>query len=284
MSESPKPSRSLPESPSEEHLRKEAKRVAKRHGIVLSAAQRRLAHEYGFRNWAEMMLRVKQLLAPAQGERAANALSSASDADRVFPFLPLRELVAFPNVVYPIFVGRPMSVGAIRLAEERKLPIIMAAQKDAMIARPSAADIYEIGVMGALIRVQHLSDGTLKVLIEGKKRVRVTRLTAAQDFLKAGADEIAELAGTDAEVEKILESVASAFVSGRFKSLAANRSIFLTVKGERDISRITDLLASYLPIAVDEKQKLLETINPVDRLKTIAAYLSGTADVASNPA
>jgi ATP-dependent Lon protease len=277
MSESTKPSRSLPESPSEEHLRKEAKRVAKRHGIVLSAAQRRLAHGYGFRNWAEMMLRVKQLMAPAQVERAP-------DADRVFPFLPLRELVAFPNVVYPIFVGRPMSVGAIRSVEERKLPIIMAAQKDAMVASPSAADIYEIGVMGALIRVQHLSDGTLKALIECKKRVRVTRLTADQDFFRARADEIAELAGTDADIEKILESVASAFVSGRFKSLAANRSIFLTARGERDISRITDTLASYLPIAVEEKQKLLETINPVDRLKTIAAYLSGTAGVASNPA
>ena len=134
MSESPKPSRSLPESPSGEHLRKEAKRVAKRHGIVLSAAQRRLAHEYGFRNWAEMILRVKQLLAPAQGERAADALSSAPDADRVFPFLPLRELVAFSNVVYPIVNSSDPSRTEPRLRAMREGEIDLRSELTRLVA------------------------------------------------------------------------------------------------------------------------------------------------------
>lgn len=343
-------SRSLPENPSEEYLRKEAKRLARDEAIHLATAQRRLAREYGYRNWTELIRHVKSLSTAPRGARAPGAAASAAAAEAWptlsellkrpveqlplslraltglqhenikhigelvqrteqnlleiknfgrkslneikkvladmrlslgmrlevedgLPFLPLRELIAFPHMVYPVFVGRPMSIKAIRSAENRKIPIVMAAQKDPAVESPGDADIYRTGVIGTLIKVEHLPDGTLKALIEGRRRVRVTRLTADGEFFKAKTEEITEPA-TDG-VDRLLDSVASAFVSRRFKSLAANRSIFLTARGNPSV--IADRVASHLPIEISQKQELLELLNPADRLEKLLAYLNASS-------
>jgi Lon protease-like protein len=336
-------SRSLPENPSEEYLRKEAKRLARDEAIQLAAAQRKLAREYGFSNWTELIGHVRSVSAAsksAQGPDAAAqrrstlnellkrplyelplsqrafaglqhenvryigeliqrtehdlleiknfgrkslneikkvlaemgiSLGVGLEVENVLPFLPLRGLIAFPHVVYPVFVGRRMSINAIKSADNRKIPIAMAAQKDPSVESPGDADIYRTGVVGTLIKVEELPDGTLKALIEGKRRVRVSQLKADGEFLEAKTEELTEPATED--VEKLLESVASAFVfSGHFKSLTTHRSVFLSARSTP--STIADRVASHLPIEISEKQALLELLNPAERLEKLVVHLN----------
>ena len=332
--------RSLPENPSAEHLRKEAKRLARGEAIQLAAAQRRLAREYGYRNWSELIRHVKSLSAADKATRKADEATGATaleagqalrslwkrpmadlplDLNRLdeplvaeapdlmqlrrsvldqvgdmpdllelleklsiplatrlklekeIPFLPLRDLIAFPHMVYPVFVGRLKSIKAIRSAMNRQLPIVMAAQKDPAVESPSDADIYRIGVVGSLIKVADLPDGTLKALIECRRRVRVTQLIEGGEFMEARTAEVTE--PVTEGLDRLLESVASAFVSSGFRSPATNRSVSLA--SGRNPSAIADRIASDLPIDATQKQELLELLNPARRLEKLLDHLSG---------
>jgi ATP-dependent Lon protease len=157
---------------------------------------------------------------------------------------------------------------------------VMAAQRDGSVGNPGKDEIYETGVLGSLIRIEPLPDGTLKALIEGAKRVRITRFINDSESFQAEVEWIVETAESG-ETKKLLELVASAFVSGRFKSLAANRSIYLTADG--DASVIADRIASHLPMNVWEKQVLLETPNAAERLRRILAFLTATSETTRVP-
>lgn len=336
-----KRTRSLPKNPSEEYLRKEAKRVARDEAIQLAAAQRKLAAEYGHRNWTELMRHVKSLSAKAEDSGGTDAVAEAPPLDEllnrsiedlplsmrthtalqqedinliaelvrwteqdllqiknfgrksldeiktvladmglsletrepVLPFLPLRELIAFPHVVYPVFVARPMSIEAIKWARNYKSPIAMAAQKDPAIENPVDVDIYRTGVVGTVIKIEDQPDGTLKALIEGRRRVRITRLITSLESFAAETEALTESAADD-YVPRLLSSVASAFVVSRFKSLAGNLSTFVTGRGNPSV--IADRVASYLPIPISEKQELLELLNPADRLRRLLTYLQAS--------
>src|SRR6266481_2270423 len=130
MTTSHGPRKRLPQNPSEENLRKQAKQLAKDEGLQLAAAQRRLAIEYGYRNWAELM----------------RAVSSP-----FVPLVPLRGLVAFPHEVHPLYVGRPKSIGALD-AVAAGAPVLLVAQRDATVAEPGATDMYEVGTLCTVIR------------------------------------------------------------------------------------------------------------------------------------
>src|ERR1700722_15460827 len=173
------PRKRLPNNPSEENLRKQAKRLAAQEDLQLAAAQRRIAIEYGYRNWAELM----------------RAISS-----RFVPMVPLRGLIAFPHEVYPIFIGRRKSLNAIKAVEDPKnqmplatsSPILLVAQRDAGVAAPTPAGMYQVGTLGLIVQRERFSDGTAKIMVEGRKRARVTRFVFGQKFFKAQADEIVE--------------------------------------------------------------------------------------------
>ena len=197
--------------------------------------------------------------------------ATALELEEELPFLPLRDLIAFPRMVYAVFVGRPESIKAIRSAVNHQLPIVMAAQKDPAVESPNDVDIYRIGVVGNLLKVADLPDGTLKALIECRRRVRVTQLTRNGEFMEARTEEVTEPVAEG--LDKLLESVASAFVSSPFKSVAANRSISLASR--RNTSAIADRIASDLPIEVSQKQELLELLNPAKRLEKLLDHLSG---------
>jgi Lon protease-like protein len=340
-------SRSLPEKPSAEQLRKQAKDLARSEALQLAAAQRTLAREYGFKNWSELMRHVRSLSTASKaahrpddaigktapepvpslkillkrpvadlsltmralsglqlknigniadliqyserdlleirnfGRKSLNeikdvlgklglSLATGLEVEKDLPFLPLRELIAFPHVVYPVFVGRPKSIKAIKSAVDSKLPIVMAAQKDPKVESPDDGEIYRVGVVGNLIKVADLPDGTLKALIECKGRVRVTQLIEGKEFITAKAKGLTEPVVHD--LDKLLESVASAYVSSRYKSLAENRSVFANSRG--NASLIADRIASELPIGFAQKQELLELLNPAERLDKLLAYLS----------
>ena len=114
------------------------------------------------------------------------------ELEKDLPFLPLRDFIAFPRMVYPVFAGRPKSIKAIRSAMNRQLPIVMAAQNEPSVEASTDADIYRIDVVGNPLKVAHLPDGTLEALIECRRRVRVTQLIGRWEFMEARVEELTE--------------------------------------------------------------------------------------------
>jgi ATP-dependent Lon protease len=254
MSTSPKPHKRLPEHPSEENLRKQAKRLANAEGLQLAAAQRRLAIEYGYQNWSALMQVVR---------------------DRLVPFLPLRELIAFPHEAYPIYIGRAKSIAAVEAAANDKGPILLVAQRDAKLARPGAADMYEVGTLGTVDECVRLGDGTIKAIIVGTQRARVSEFVFDQEFYKAKCEAVRESTHHSPEFRALLLSVLAAFPAGRLLlgEVKAAESEFAAIA---DPAFLSDKMVGQLKISIAEKQNLLEMIDPVKRLEKILAHLNAS--------
>src|SRR3981081_3950525 len=125
----------------------------------------------------------------------------------LIPLLPLRGLIVFPHEVYPIFVGRQKSIKALEAAEQHKRPILLAAQKYSGVSNPGPDDIYAVGTLGVVVQLLRLPDGTVKALLEGKKRARVVRYVGEDDFFKVEVEEIEEVSDRSTEVEALMRSV-----------------------------------------------------------------------------
>jgi len=285
MSATQTSSRSLPPNPSAEYLRKEAKRLARDGAMQLSAAQLRLAHEYGYKNWAELMTGV-ETMASAGGDRT-NDTSSQPDGPtqtgksgaNVFPFLPLRGLVAFPHVSYPVFIGRPMSIKAVQYANDRQVPILLAAQKDPVIKDPSSSDVYQVGTIGRVTIAMRLPDGTIRTVIETNERARVSRFVFDEDFTKAEAEHIEEPLVSDTRLENLVPLVISALISKRAKTFGEDQPEAWSVSATTTdgASILADRVASELQMDLAWKQALLELLNPADRLEKLLAYLNASS-------
>jgi len=252
------PRKRLPENPSEENLRKQAKQVAKAEGLQLAAAQRRLANDYGFHNWAELM-------------------EAAGHAHRIVPMLPLRELVTFPHETYPIYIGRPQSIRAIEAAANERTPILMVAQKDAVLAMPSAADMYEIGTLGTLSQWLKLGDGTIKAEVVGTHRARASRFIFDQDYFKAEYEVISEATEDSAELQSLMRSVIEAFDAyivheGRLP-LETAKAINSSLIALTDPNALADKMIGHIKLPIAERQAFLEKLNPAERLQRLLKYL-----------
>lgn len=248
------PRKRLPENPSEENLRKQAKRLAKEEGLQLTAAQRRLAIEYGYQNWAALMEAV---------------------ADGFVPFLPLRELIAFPHEAYPIYIGRAQSIAAVEAASKGRTPILMVAQRDAMLPRPAAADMYEVGTLGTVDECVRLGDGTIKAIIVGTQRARVSEFVFDQEFYKAKCVAIRESAQHSPEFGALIRSVVAAIPEGRML-LQELRAIQSGFAANADPAFLSDKMVGHLKMPIAEKQALLEMTDPVKRLEKILAHLNAS--------
>src|SRR5947208_15751160 len=119
------------------------------------------------------------------------------------PLLPLRDIIVFPHMVVPLFVGRQKSIRALEEAMNKQKFILLAAQKDAKTNDPAEDDIYKIGTLGTVVQLLRLPDGTVKVLVEGKKRARVVRYVASADYFLDEAEPIDEVCDTTTEVEAL---------------------------------------------------------------------------------
>jgi ATP-dependent Lon protease len=244
------PRKRLPNNPSEENLRKQAKRLAAQEGLQLAAAQRRIAIEYGYKNWAELMRSV---------------------SSQFVPVIPLRGLVAFPHEVYPIYVGRQRSVTAID-AVAAGSPILLVAQRDATIVEPSPTDLYEVGTLGVIVERQRVSDGTAKIVVEGRRRARVIRFAFDQTFLKAEVEEIKETADRSGRGPMLISSV---FYAVPRYAIRKKRVMPMVTNGMEveNPSILSYRIARHLDIQLEEQQSLLETSNSVERLEKILGYL-----------
>jgi ATP-dependent Lon protease len=283
MAITPVSPRSLPEKPNAEHLRKQAKRLARDDAMQLAAAQRQLARQYGYRDWAALMTAVETMAAPHGGDSGANnsqpegTSRERESAQNLFPFLPLRGLVAFPHVSYQIFLGRPNSIKAAAHAYEHSIPVLLVTQRDQQVSDPTSSDMYHVGTIATLVETLRLPDGTIKSVVEGKGRARIGRFIFNEEFFQAEAEAVPEPVIYDSRLVSATRSLLSALLRDRLTvAPGANKPEAFAVPATTtdDVRVLADRMASELRADLASKQELLEILDPVERLEKLLAYLN----------
>ncbi|NKB29688.1 MAG: endopeptidase La [Rhodobacteraceae bacterium] len=199
--------------------------------------------------------------------------------DQAFPVLPLRDIVVFPHMIVPLFVGREKSVRALEEVMADDKQILLSSQIDPNVDNPVAEGIYEAGVLANVLQLLKLPDGTVKVLVEGKARVRITEYLDNESFFEARAVPLAETDGDPATVEALTRSVTEEFE--RYAKVKKNipEEALSAIAESREADRLADLVAGHLGVEVDQKQALLETLDVAERLEKVLGLMQGEMSV-----
>jgi len=196
-----------------------------------------------------------------------------------YPVLPLRDIVVFPNMVVPLFVGRDKSVAALEQAMNADKEIFLVAQLDPAQDDPGQDDLYDLGVIASVLQLLKLPDGTVRVLVEGKQRATLSTLTGSGEFLIATIDPVDEASAAGTEVTALMRSVVDQFenYAKLNKKLPAETAVQLSEIDEP--SRLADSVAANLSLKVSDKQSLLIERDPVKRLEMAYAFMEGELGV-----
>jgi ATP-dependent Lon protease len=197
----------------------------------------------------------------------------------LFPVLPLRDIVVFPHMIVPLFVGREKSVRALEDVMKDDKQILLVAQKNASQDDPAPGDIYAVGTIGTVLQLLKLPDGTVKVLVEGGQRARIVKYVENPNFFQAYAETLPDQVGDQAEVEAL-----SRTVIGQFEQyIKLNRKIppevLVSINQIEDSAKLADTVASHLALKIPEKQELLETETVTQRLERIFGFMESEIGV-----
>jgi ATP-dependent Lon protease len=188
---------------------------------------------------------------------------------RVLPLLPLRDIVVFPHMVAPLFVGRTKSVNALSDAMNKDKSVFLATQKKAGIDNPNEKDISRMGTVGNLLQLLRLPDGTVKALVEGKHRGRITRFVPHKDFFQVVIESVIEAELPAAEATALNRSIVSAFEEYATLDKNISKDLLNNVSSISDSSQLADTVAAHFSFKIEDKQQLLEELNPSKRLSLL---------------
>ena len=196
-----------------------------------------------------------------------------------YPVLPLRDIVVFPHMIVPLFVGREKSVRALEEVMADDKQILLSSQMDPGIDDPTSDGIYQIGVLANVLQLLKLPDGTVKVLVEGRSRVRITNYLENDNFFEAHAEILPEIEGDPTVLAALVKSVSEDFE--RYAKIKKNipEEALGAVAETREPEKLADLVAGHLGIEVNQKQELLETLAVSDRLEKIFGLMQGEMSV-----
>ncbi len=195
------------------------------------------------------------------------------------PLLPLRDVVVFPHMVIPLFVGRPKSIKALEAAMEQGKSIMLAAQKAAAKDEPSADDIYEIGCIANILQMLKLPDGTVKVLVEGAQRARVHEIRELETHFVAELSPVESELGDESEVEAMRRAIVQQFDQYVKLNKKIPPEILTSLAGIDDAGRLADTIAAHLPLKLEQKQVILEIFNVAKRYEHLLGQLEGELDI-----
>lgn len=195
------------------------------------------------------------------------------------PLLPLRDLIVFPHMMMPLFVGREKSINALEDAMNQRIDIILAAQKDAKVNNPEPQEIYEVGTRGTIIQLLRLPDGTVKVLIEGKSRVRIKSYLKADNFFIVEAEEIKEITENPVETNALIRSVKNTFDTYVKLNKRIPPEVIMRVTGIEDAGELANIIVAQLNLKLEDKQKNLEIPDPGKRLEQLLNLMTGEIEI-----
>lgn len=196
-----------------------------------------------------------------------------------YPVLPLRDIVVFPGMIVPLFVGREKSVTALENVMQNDKKILLVAQKDASDDDPEVEDIYEVGVIASVMQLLKLPDGTVKVLVEGESRAKIQNYVRTEEYFEAEAAYVEESESDDAELEALSRSVVAQFESYVKLNKRVPPEVIVSIGQIDDYAKLADTVASHLNIKINEKQELLEIVGVAERLERVYALMEGEMSV-----
>ena len=200
-------------------------------------------------------------------------------ASEVYPVLPLRDIVVFPHMIVPLFVGREKSVHALEDVMKDDKKILLVAQRNAADDDPSSDDIYKVGTISTVLQLLKLPDGTVKVLVEGVARARVIRFTENDEFFEVYADVVPEKESEEAEIEALSRSVVSQFEQYLKLNKKVPPEALVSVKQIEEYGKLVDTVASHLALKIPEKQELLEIDVVSERMEKVISFIEGEIGV-----
>ncbi|MFV3128005.1 endopeptidase La [Niveispirillum sp. KHB5.9] len=197
----------------------------------------------------------------------------------LYPVLPLRDIVVFPHMIVPLFVGREKSVRALEDVMKDDKQILLVTQKNASQDDPTPADIFSVGTIGTVLQLLKLPDGTVKVLVEGGKRAAITKFGDNEEFFQAYAELIDEKVGEQQELEALSRAAVSQFEQYIKLNKKIPPEVLVSINQIEEPGKLADTIASHLQLKIPEKQQLLETPTVAERLERVYAFMEGEIGV-----
>jgi ATP-dependent Lon protease len=196
-----------------------------------------------------------------------------------YPVLPLRDIVIFPHMVTPLFVGRPRSIQALEWAMEHGQQIFLVTQRDPKTDDPQADELYAVGALGQVVQMLRLPDGTVKVLVEGKVRARTLQLDYAEDCIFATVEELPDEDIPSSELTALIRSVNATFENYAGLSKKVPPEMVSTIATIEEAGRFADTVAAHLNVPIVDKQRVLEEADPSLRLEVLLNLLEREVEI-----
>lgn len=195
------------------------------------------------------------------------------------PVLPLRDVVVYPHMVIPLFVGREKSIRCLETAMVQDKQIILVAQRDAELDEPTKDDIFDIGTVASILQLLKLPDGTVKVLVEGGRRAKITRYTQETEFFVAKAEYLESEPLEDKEEEVLVRSAIGQFEGYIKLNKKIPPEVLTSLSGIDEAARLADTMAAHMPLKLEDKQSVLEMVNVGERLEYLMAMMESEIDL-----
>ncbi len=197
----------------------------------------------------------------------------------IVPLIPLRDIIIFPHMVVPLFVGREKSIKALEFAMNNDKSLLLAAQKKAKTDDPAPEDIYPMGSLGTILQLLRLPDGTVKVLVEGKRRARIKEFVNEEDSFMVMVEEVEEESDETVETEALIRSVIKSFEIYVKLNKRVPPEMIMSVSSIDEPGRLADTIATHLTVKIEEKQALLDITDPAKRLERLYTMLGGEIEI-----
>ena len=209
-----------------------------------------------------------------------NLESKSSAAALIVPVLPLRDVVVYPHMVIPLFVGRDKSIRALDVAMRDNKQILLVAQKDAEMDDPGFDDLYRAGTLSNILQLLKLPDGTVKVLVEGHQRISIEEIREVDGYFSAGVTDLLDEINIG---EREMEELASTAINNFDQYVKLNKKIppevLNSLAGIDEPGRLADTMAAHMTLKIEEKQSILELKDIAERLERLLVYMDNGVDI-----
>lgn len=206
-------------------------------------------------------------------------INDSINSEKELPLLPLRDVVIYPHMVAPLFVGRDKSIKALEEAMKGSKEIFLSAQKEAKVNEPKEQDIYELGTIGTIVQMLRLPDGTVKVLVEGKRRAKISNFVPGNSFFVVNVREVSDTPKEGVEAEALMRSIVKAFEGYVKLNKKIPSETLATVMSIEDAGRLADTVASHLNMKLLDKQEILEVLDPLERLEKLYEKMQSEVEI-----
>ncbi|MCL6472977.1 MAG: endopeptidase La [Firmicutes bacterium] len=195
------------------------------------------------------------------------------------PLIPLRDIIIFPNLVVPLFVGRDKSIAGLEASMKEDHIVALVTQKQAELQDPDVKDLYKIGTAAVIMQELKIPDGTAKALVEGLSRIEIIEFTQTEPFFKVRIKVLPEQEDKDVEVEALMRNLVLQFERAASLGKPIPQEVLLATANIEEPGRLADFIAFHLNLKIDEKQQIIEAINAKDRLEKVSVYLNRELEI-----